>query len=180
MNEAETILQWWFSPESQARWFASTAEFDQACKDRAGALLDRAAAGELDDWAKTPRGALALIIILDQIPRNIFRGTAQAFSFDEKAREQAKAAVDAGFDQQLATLEKTFMYLPFEHSEDLSDQERSVALFKAMGADLQLDYAIRHHVIVERFGRFPHRNKALGRESTEEEIEFLKQPDSSF
>ena len=126
------------------------------------------------------RGCLALIVLLDQFSRNMFRGTARAFAADAKALSVACAALDRGFDQEAPAVLRSFFYLPFEHSEVLADQERSVALFEALGDADGLDYAIRHHDIIARFGRFPHRNELLGRENTPEESTFLTQPGSRF
>ena len=141
---------------------------------------DQEVRDELDSMANDPQGCLALIILLDQFSRNMFRGSAQAFAADEKALAHARTAVERGLDQQLPPFQRTFVYLPFEHSESLADQDRSVALFEALGDENTYDYAVRHRDIIVRFGRFPHRNVILGRESTPEELEFLKEPGSSF
>ena len=125
-------------------------------------------------------GTYALAILLDQFPRNMFRGRAKAFATDAKARAVAAAAISKGFDRALPVVERRFLYLPFEHSEFLADQERAISLFAGLGDALSLDYAIRHRAIIARFGRFPHRNGALGRASTMAEIAFLAQPGSSF
>ena len=135
--------------------------------------------GELDRWRSTPLAALALIVVLDQFSRNLFRGTPRAFVGDPAALAAAASAIERGFDRLLSAQERTFAYMPFEHAEDLAAQRRSLALFGALDPD-DIDYAKRHHDIIARFGRFPHRNAALGRESTPEEIEFLKRPGSSF
>jgi uncharacterized protein (DUF924 family) len=135
--------------------------------------------GELERWRSTPLASLALIVVLDQFPRNMFRGGARAFSSDAPALDAARSAVERSFDRLLSRHERTFIYLPFEHAEDLETQRRSLALFQAGDPD-NIGIARRHYEIVARFGRFPHRNAALGRESTPEEIEFLKQPGSSF
>jgi uncharacterized protein (DUF924 family) len=128
--------------------------------------------------------SLAAILLLDQLPRNLYRGTAEAFATDAMAREAAQAALARGLDRSLPAVWRQFMYLPFEHSEDLGDQDRSLALFGALARDSAfastLDYAKRHHAIIARFGRFPHRNRALGRATTPEEEEFLREPGSSF
>lgn len=183
----QSVLDFWFgrpdSPEygtSLEKWFKADDAFDAAIRTNFEAAVDRAAAGAHDSMATAPEGALALAILLDQFPRNIYRGTPRAFAQDGKALALARQALDAGHDAALPAFQRTFLYLPFEHSENLADQERSVALFEALGNAEQLDYAIRHRDIVARFGRFPHRNAILGRESTSEEIEFLKQPKSSF
>jgi uncharacterized protein (DUF924 family) len=169
-------------------WFEKDAAFDKLCTQFL-ADLERAASGEFDALAGTPAGAVALAVLLDQLPRNLFRGTARAFATDPKARAVAQRAVDAGFDRQLSPVERVFLYLPFEHSESLEDQHRSLALFESLPItpefpaaerDRTIDYARRHLEIIERFGRFPHRNGALGRASTPEELAFLKEPNSSF
>lgn len=133
----------------------------------------------LAHWQATPLASLALVIVLDQFPRNMFRGTPQAFASDPLALAAARTSIDRGFDRSFSKVERTFAYLPFQHAEDLASQRRSLALFQALDP-AQLEYARRHYEIVARFGRFPHRNAVLGRESTSEETEFLKQPGSSF
>lgn len=190
---AAEVFSFWFggSGEDQSYaarrklWFGKAPDFDRAITDRFRSLTEQAAAGELDGWQRSPQGALALLILLDQFPRNIYRGKPGAFASDLKALAVAKTAIDRGFDQQLEPIQRIFMYLPLEHSEMPANQARSVALFHELAAaapELQdtLDYAIKHQVVVDRFGRFPHRNEILGRPSTPEESEFLKQPGSSF
>jgi len=135
--------------------------------------------GELDRWRSTPLAALALIVVLDQFSRNMFRETPRAFVGDPAALAAAASVIERGFDRLLSAQERTFVYMPFEHSEDLAAQRRSLALFEALDPN-DMEYAKRHHEIIARFGRFPHRNAVLGRESTPEEIEFLKRPGSSF
>jgi uncharacterized protein (DUF924 family) len=181
------VLDFWFGavaegaePEPREIWFKPTPEFDREIEEILHEDHKQALAGGLDGLMQSAEGCLALVILLDQVPRNVFRGTPQAFAADEKAREVAGHALAHGFDTVLPAVQAMFLYLPFEHSEDLSDQERSVALFEALGNDYWLDYAVRHRDIVARFGRFPHRNAILGRTSTQEEAEFLKQPGSSF
>ncbi len=147
---------------------------------RFGALLLKAKQGELVHWAETPDGALALVILFDQLSRNIHRGTPEAFAADVLALATAKHAIFQGHDLRLSPEGRGFLYLPFEHSEVLADQDKGVALFEALGSEELLDYMRRHRDIIARFGRFPHRNAILGRSSTAEEIEFLKQPGSSF
>lgn len=135
--------------------------------------------GELDRWRSTPLAALALIVVLDQFSRNMFRGTPRAFVGDPAALAAAAGVIERGFDRLLSAQERSFAYMPFEHAEDLAAQRRSLALFEALDPN-DMQYAKRHHEIIVRFGRFPHRNAVLGRESTSEEIEFLKRPGSSF
>lgn len=175
------ILDFWFTPETKAKWFAPDAAFDGEIRHRFLADMDAAAQGALDHWAALPDGALALILLLDQFPRNVYRNTPRAFATDDKAREIAELALARQFDAGMDKDDRLFFYLPFEHSENLDDQNRAVGLFEQGGDDPEgLDFAIRHRDIIERFGRFPHRNAILGRESTPKEAEFLKQPGSGF
>ncbi|HEX6733966.1 MAG TPA: DUF924 family protein [Azonexus sp.] len=189
---AADVLAFWFAPpgtpghgQPRAEWFRKDAAFDEAIRCRFLPAVETALAGELADWATTPAGLLALVIVLDQFPRNLFRGQARAFAGDAQARALADRALAAGWDQPLTAVEKLFLYLPFEHSEALADQARSLALFTALAAahpghDGTLDYARRHHEVIARFGRFPHRNAALGRPSTPAEALYLAQPGSGF
>jgi uncharacterized protein (DUF924 family) len=181
------ILDFWFgapgSPEhgtNRQEWFKKSDAFDAEIRRRFAKDVDAAIDGGLEGWAQNAEGALALIILLDQFPRNIFRNSGRSFAGDARALETAKRAIACGFDEERAKFERVFFYLPFEHSEDLADQDRCIALVSALGDDNYIDYAHRHRDIVARFGRFPHRNALLGRASTDEEIEFLKQPNSSF
>lgn len=176
----ETVLRFWFDELTPEQWFRGGDDLDAQILARFGDALERAKAGELDGWAATPDGALALLILLDQFSRNIHRGSADAFAQDEKALTVARSAIDAKFDKAQAPERRTFFYLPLEHSEDLADQERSVALFEALGDPIQADYARRHRDIIARFGRFPHRNPLLGRPSTAEEIAFLESWEDPF
>ncbi|WP_445299428.1 MULTISPECIES: DUF924 family protein [unclassified Microcoleus] len=143
-----------------------------------------AASGQLDSWHDSPENCLALILLLDQFPRNMFRGTPQAFATDSKALATAEYAVNNNFDPELLTVQKLFVYLPFQHSENLENQQKSVELFRQLSgepeSDSLIEYAQQHLEIIERFGRFPHRNEILGRETTPEEAEFLRQPGSGF
>ncbi|HUZ71912.1 MAG TPA: DUF924 family protein [Stellaceae bacterium] len=190
-SRVAALLAFWFgapgSPEHdtwRAIWFKADAAFDAALGARFGEDRRRAAAGQCDHWGAECDAALALLLLLDQLPRNLYRGQAAAFATDAKARAAARAALARGFDQALPPVRRVFLYLPFEHSEDLADQDHALALFTAMPPgpryEHELDYARRHHAIIARFGRFPHRNRALGRVSTAEEEDFLKQPGSSF
>lgn len=174
IKTAQDVLDFWFSPDMEPHWFAKSEEIDARIRDEFAATYEAAHRRELDDWAATPDGALALAIVLDQFPRNIFRGNGRAFESNDLALEHARAAVDAGFDQGFDTKQRVFLYLPFEHSEDLPDQTRSVELFEALGDPGYLDYAIQHRDIIERFGRFPHRNAVLDRPNTPDEDDFLK------
>lgn len=154
------------------RWFAKDEAFDRQFRERGLALHDAAARGNLDAWGDTPEGALALVLLLDQFPRNAFRDTPRMFATDDKALGVASAAIAAGHDRAIAEDLRTFFYLPFEHSEDPDDQERAVALFTPLGGEV-LTYAEIHRDVIRRFGRFPHRNRILGRETTPEEQRFL-------
>lgn len=181
MATSTEILEFWFSPASKRLWFAKSAEFDNDIRTRFLGIHERAAAGGLAEWEATADGALALLILVDQFPRNMFRGTARAFATDGAARDIAVRAIGRGFDRAVAADRRSFFLLPLEHSESLDDQKRCVELFRAAGpAGQGLDYALQHLRIIERFGRFPHRNAILGRMSTPEEIAFLAEPGSSF
>jgi uncharacterized protein (DUF924 family) len=166
------ILAFWRQAGSE-KWFKKDAAFDDEIRTRFLTTYEAAAATQLGGWEATPEGALALVIVLDQFPRNMFRGDARTHAADPLARAVAARAIARGFDQHFAPAERNFFYLPFEHSEDLADQDRCVALNRATGdADL-LKWAERHADIIRRFGRFPHRNAMLGRETTAEEQAFL-------
>ncbi len=154
-------------------WFRKDEAFDAEFRRRFEAAHVAAARRELDDWAETPEGSLALLILLDQFPRNVFRGTGHAFTTDPLARYFAIRALDAGQDEAVETGLRRFFYLPLQHSEDRADQDRQVALFQAMERAETDRWAEHHHAIIARFGRFPHRNRALGRVSTAEEQAFL-------
>jgi uncharacterized protein (DUF924 family) len=172
-NEINELLAFWFSEPVKKLWFNSTPEFDAQLKEKYLDLVERAERGELNSWATEARGALALVIILDQLPLNIFRQQARSFATESNAQKIAAQAVDKNLDQQLSDEQKAFMYLPFMHSEDLALQDKSVELFEKAGLTENLRYAKHHRELIRRFGRFPHRNKILGRESSPEEIEYL-------
>jgi uncharacterized protein (DUF924 family) len=176
----ETVLSFWFSDEVKAKWWVKEDAFDEAVRTRFGAAFEAARGGAMDHWAQTPEGALALVILLDQVPRNSFRGTPHAFSADDKALAIASAAIDRGFDAALPSDRRNFLYMPFQHSERLEDQERGMGLFPSNDVADGLKYMTLHRDIIARFGRFPHRNSILGRVSTEEELDFLQQPGPSF
>ncbi len=199
IKTADDVLQFWFgeinawgdvAPEIARSWFKKDEDFDEQIRDHFDETLEQAARGELDHWASSPRGTLALVVLLDQFSRNMHRDSPRAFAYDHLALARAKAAVDAGHDKALHPIERVFLYLPFEHSESLEDQNRCVALFETLLAEaaeprkaefaMYLDFAKRHHAIIARFNRFPHRNATLGRASTPEETEFLTQPGSGF
>jgi uncharacterized protein (DUF924 family) len=185
----EEVLGFWFGREGEPgygefreAWFRKDPDFDREVRDRFEELYEAAAAGELDGWRDEARSCLALVIVLDQFPRNMFRGDPRSYAADRKAQETAEYAVDRALDRELPEFQRMFLYMPFMHSENLEHQRRSVELFRALGGDEAdaSDYAVRHMEIVERFGRFPHRNEVLGRQTTSEEAEFLTQPGSSF
>jgi len=155
------------------KWFTSDPAFDREIAARFGATWRAAADGQLARWETTPEGALALVIVLDQFPRNMFRNSARAFAADPLARKVASRAIARGFDQRVPLAERMFFYLPFEHSENLADQERCVALNRASGDAEAIKWAEAHADIIRRFGRFPHRNAVLGRATTAEEQAFL-------
>ena len=186
ISDSEGVLGFWFAQGREAQWFASDAAFDEEIRTQLRQVHGLAVAGRLDSWGETARGALALVLLLDQVPRNLFRRTARAFASDAQARRVSAAAIERGQDKDLSIQERVFLYLPFEHSERLQDQERSLALFASLsdsqGGDNQelMLYAKKHHEIIARFGRFPHRNQVLGRETTAEEEEFLRDPSVRF
>jgi uncharacterized protein (DUF924 family) len=169
----QDLINFWFSDQASQYWFNSTEVFDQQLIDSYTDTWRQAKQGELDDWQHTATGSLALVIVLDQFPLNMFRGTAESFSTEAQSRAVARSAIEEAYDQELAAHQKSFLYMPFMHSEDLNDQALSVELFSQPGLDNNLRFAKHHYEIVERFGRFPHRNKILGRESSEAEIEYL-------
>ncbi|TVP76522.1 MAG: DUF924 domain-containing protein [Thioalkalivibrio sp.] len=169
----EEILEFWFSGDVRPFWFRSTPEFDAKLRERFLAAWQAAARGELEGWQDTPEGALALVIVLDQFPLNMFRGQARSFATEARSREVAAAAIDQGWDRELDAAGKAFLYLPLMHSEALADQDRSVQLYRDAGLVDSLRWAEHHRGIIRRFGRFPHRNEVLGRENTPEEILWL-------
>jgi uncharacterized protein (DUF924 family) len=187
-SEADEVLDFWFGSEDEPGygefrevWFRKDPEFDQQVRDRFEDLHAAAASGELDAWKEEARSCLALVIVLDQFPRNMFRGDPRSYATDRKAQETAERAVERAFDRELPPFQRMFLYMPFMHSEDLEHQRRSVELFRRLGGeDDATGYAARHMEIIERFGRFPHRNEVLGRQTTPEETEFLTKPGSSF
>jgi uncharacterized protein (DUF924 family) len=198
-SQQEALLDFWFgddaddaaTAERQAPlWWKKNPELDERCRALFLPQVEAAAAGGLPDWAATARGRLALILLTDQLPRNLYRGSARAFASDPLAQRYCLERLDSGADRSLRPVERVFFYLPLEHAESLALQERSVALFGALAEavpaaarkwfDGYRDYALRHRDIVARFGRFPHRNAALGRATTAEEADFLRTPGSSF
>jgi uncharacterized protein (DUF924 family) len=191
VSKPREILDFWFGREGgegygefREAWFTKDPEFDREVRDRFEGAYEEAAAGRLEHWKDEAQSCLALIILLDQFTRNMFRGDPKTYATDDKAREAARHAVEHAYDRELSPYGRLFVYLPFEHSEDLEDQRFSVELFRGlvaeMGSEDLLGYAVRHLEIIERFGRFPHRNEILGRVTTPEEAEFLRGPNSSF
>lgn len=199
METSEGIRQFWFGSEpddgraaaAQSRlWWSKDAALDQAIRTRFAATLDAAMAGRLSGWEEAPQGRLALILLYDQFPRNMYRAKPQAFSYDASALRLCKDGIACGHDPALRPIERVFFYLPLEHSEDLQDQELAVRQFGKLAENASethkeifdgfLNYAIRHRDVIAQFGRFPHRNAILGRATTAEEQAFLAQPGSSF
>lgn len=188
----QAVLDFWFGRpdeagygKARAEWFRKDADFDDKIRALFLPTVEQALAGGLAAWADENDGAVALLILLDQFPRNLFRHDARAFAGDPLALALASTLVADGRDRQFSPLQRVFVYLPFEHSESLADQERAIALFTALAADRPdfadyLDYAHRHREVIARFGRFPHRNAALGRTSTAKEIAYLAQPGAGF
>ena len=175
---ARAILEFWFHGDAERKeWFRKDDTFDAEIRAKFLGLYEEAERGGLVSWLESPADCLALIILMDQFPRNMFRGSARTFATDPRALAAARHAVDAGYDKRVGEIARTFFYLPFEHSENLADQERALQLFEGQA---NLEWARKHWEIIRRFGRFPHRNAVLGRQSTPAEIEFLKEPGSSF
>jgi uncharacterized protein (DUF924 family) len=182
-REARRVLDFWFGPapgQKRDVWFKRDPVFDSLIRARFLELHGRAAAGMCDAMAADAKGSLALIVVLDQFSRNLYRDSPQAFACDGRALALARQALDRGFDRGLPDVERVFFYLPFEHCEDLAVQAESVALFATIPDERTQRFARRHQEIIERFGRFPHRNAVLGRDTTPEEHAFLQEPDSSF
>jgi uncharacterized protein (DUF924 family) len=196
---AAAVIDFWFGriPDDAATavaqrklWWSKDAAIDADMRTRFATLINAAASGIHDDWTETPRGQLALILLFDQFPRNIYRDTPQSFEYDERALQLAQELVATTADRSLRRIERVFCYLPLEHAESIEMQRLSVELFTALAADSPeperktfagyVEYAVRHHEVIARFGRFPHRNRILGRVSTREENDFLKRPGSSF
>ena len=197
-RESTEVLHFWFGEdcnnpdwaEDNRRWYGGGEGFDFIIRDRFATLVARALAGDLSNWKRSPRASMALIILLDQFTRNIFRGSPRAFEGDEQARSVLNAALTKGFDHSLSYKERCFIYMPLEHSESLADQQRCVELFEALLAEApaayhsnigsSLNFAIKHRDIIREFGRFPHRNEILGRIATPEEIRYLADGGARF
>ena len=177
---AQQVLAFWFEDVDEALWFAQSDEFDQRIWQQYGALHNQAASGELWQWRKTAEGRLAEIIILDQFSRNLFRDDARAFAQDTMALALAQEAVSLQIDQQLNPEQRHFLYMPFMHSESRAIHQYAYLMFQRLGIEKAFDFEKRHKAIIDRFGRYPHRNAILGRTSTDEEREFLQQPNSHF
>jgi uncharacterized protein (DUF924 family) len=169
----QALVDFWFSETASRYWFKSTEAFDQQLRDDYAELWQQAKDGELDNWKAQPMGCLALVILLDQLPLNMFRGLAESFSTEAQSREVAALAIDREFDVDMDLKHKAFLFMPFMHSEDMQEQDKSVALFNQSGLEDNYRFAQHHYGIVERFGRFPHRNEILGRENSDAEIEYL-------
>ena len=192
VDDADRVLEFWFGTpgsagygQARAEWFRKDPAFDRSIVEGFGRSIEQALRGELADWAGEPQGALAQILLLDQFTRNAFRDSARAFAGDARALAAAQAMVRSGQDRTLIPVQRAFVYLPYEHAEDAALQDKAVRLFTplvAVDAGLQdmLDYAEKHRDVIRCFGRFPHRNAALGRRSTAEEAAYLSRPGSGF
>ena len=199
MENAESILRFWFgtaaddlevAEQCANMWWKKNPQVDAEIRERFSGVVDAASSGQCDAWLSSARGRLAMIVLTDQFPRNMYRDTPRAFAFDSLALSWTKQGISSGVDQTLRPIERIFFYMPLEHSESIEDQQRAVALTTDLAASVSsekrklfegfVDFAIRHRDIVQRFGRFPHRNAILGRISTPEEKQFLEQPRSSF
>ena len=174
------VLGFWFEEIKPAQWWSADPAFDQTVRNRFGAVHLAASRGELSSWRSRPEGRLAEVIVLDQFSRNMHRGTPLAFASDPVALVLAQEAVAGGHDDALVPDQRVFLYMPFMHSESPVVHETAVALFQRSGLQSNLDFELRHKAIIDRFGRYPHRNAILGRKSTEAELQFLKEPGSSF
>ncbi|EPE98343.1 DUF924 family protein [Rhizobium grahamii] len=174
------VFDFWFEECGRDQWFATTSELDRDISQRFRDTHLALAHGVTEEWRATPSDRLAAVIALDQFPRNIYRATPLAFATDGLALREAKLALEAGADMQVSPECRTFFYMPFEHCENLEEQERAVALFRALGDEEYIDYALRHRDVIAAYGRFPHRNAIVGRQSTSAELEYLAQPGAGF
>ncbi|MGB0935617.1 MAG: DUF924 family protein [Alphaproteobacteria bacterium] len=172
--QPDEVLKFWFEETEPQKWFVQDDAFDATIKQRFYSTYQAARAGSLDAWASSPEGTLALVIVLDQFPRNLFRTSGDAFATDSQALDHAKNLIATDGDQQLPPQRRHFLYLSFMHSENLADQEKGVELYQNMGNADALHYMRQHHKIIERFGRFPHRNQMMDRPSTKDEEEYLE------
>ncbi|MFN3230838.1 MAG: DUF924 family protein [Alphaproteobacteria bacterium] len=191
MHKIEDVLDFWFTPDSLPQpdgsggegrdvWFNADPAFDREIIDRFSGVYDAAASGRLADWTRTAQGTVALVIVLDQFPRNMFRESPRAFETDPMALDVAEAAIARGLDRDIPKLMRLFLYMPFQHAEDIAVQQRSMRLHEGLDDEWLLGFARWHHDVIKRFGRFPHRNAVLGRQTTLEEREFLESGDSLF
>ena len=178
--QAQDILDFWFDPDHRSLWFAKSDEFDAKIRERFQAIHHQAIQAELWSWRKTAEGRLAEIIVLDQFSRNLYRDQPQAFAHDSMALMLAQEAISLQLDAQLNPEQRSFLYMPFMHSESKLMHEFALKLFQRLGNEINLSFEKKHKLIIDRFGRYPHRNAILGRSSTAEELEFLTQPNSSF
>ena len=178
--QAQDILDFWFDPDHRSLWFAKSDEFDAKIRERFQTIHHQAIQAELWSWRKTAEGRLAEIIVLDQFSRNLYRDQPQAFAHDSMALMLAQEAISLQLDAQLSPDHRSFLYMPFMHSESKLMHEFALKLFQRLGNEINLSFEKKHKVIIDRFGRYPHRNAILGRSSTAEELEFLTQPNSSF
>ena len=176
LPEVQTVLDFWFSATSKKHWFNSTKSFDDKIQTKFESTWQHASENLLDHWKQSPTGALALVIVLDQFPLNMFRGKAKSYSTEQKAIEICHYAISKKFDSKLTKLQLPFLYMPLMHSEKINDQNLCVKLMQDAGLDNNLRYAKHHREIISKFGRFPHRNEALNRISTKEELEYLASP----
>jgi len=174
------VVHYWFEVLSPESWYSAPPAVDVDITLRFKETYEELAKAVPDDWLQSAQAVLAAVLVLDQFPRNLYRGSPQAFATDADALALAKDAIGAGFDMELPPEQRAFLYMPFQHTEDLADQQRSLELYESLGVPNNLDFAVRHYEIIARFGRFPHRNSVLGRESTPEEVAFPREPGSSF
>lgn len=174
------VLNFWFNEIKPSQWWIKDPDFDELIKNKFLALHLQASQGELYNWRSSAKGRLAEVIILDQFSRNIFRDTSKAFTYDATALVLAQEAISQKQHLELASIERTFLYMPYMHSESLTIHDEAVKLFRSNGIQENLDFEIQHRDIIAKFGRYPHRNAILNRESTPEELTFLQQPNSSF
>ncbi len=178
MSQITEIIEFWFAPGMAEKWFEQDPALDREVRERLGGLYQKAAAGEFQDWRQTPEGCVALLVLLDQVPRNVFRGDPRTYATDEMARAVTQHALDQGYDAELTHNQRGMLYLPLLHSESLEDKERAVELTRPLTENPDFHkWAVHHRDIIVRFGRFPHRNEILGRENTPEEKAFLADRD---
>jgi uncharacterized protein (DUF924 family) len=180
MQGMQDVLDFWFAEDARRSWFQPDPTFDQAIRQRFAELVVRAAAGELEIWETSAEGCLALCILLDQMPRDMFRGSPRAFATDDRALAVAEYALAKGYDRELTVEQKQFLYLPLMHSESLPNQLRALALFESEGTPQNRRYAEQHLELIRRFGRFPHRNAILGRPDTEAEAQYLSEVEERY